>query len=591
MLASTFIHSLISLSLMAAAVHADFYVAPNGSDDNPGTADAPFATLAKARDAVRELVREGLDKDVTVLIRGGVYLLDEPLVFGPEDSGTEQHAITYAAYVDEAPIISGGRAIAGWREADGGRWEVELPEAGAGEWHFRQLFANGTRLPRARFPNAGQLLKVENVSNDVTEIAISESPGDSNLADKDAELVMIQNWSISRVAITRSDGKNISVANPMGWIGHGSATTASPGKPVYAENAPEFVDQPGEWYLDRATGILTYMAGEGEDPNAREFVAPKAEQLLAVIGKPGAPVLNLHFKGLAFEHTAWPLPKFGYLGIQAGHHGTQMDQVAHVLPLAIEFAYAVGCSIESSSVKRTGACAIGFGPGCQRNKVARCELADIGGNGIMVGWRGKRLGKRVELVGDASLDSDWENPADVPKANEIVNNTIHACGTVNHGCVGVYDAFCEGTKIAHNLVHDMPYTGISVGFRWNESETSQRATLIKCNHVHNVMKTLADGGCIYTLGYQPGTVLRGNLLHNVHRSTFAHGGAPNNGIFFDQGSKGYRVEANVIYDTSGDPIRFNQTSKENMTWESNSFGPKPGESGFPEEIAKQAGPE
>jgi len=103
------------------------------------------------------------------------------------------------------------------------------------------------------------------------------------------------------------------------------------------------------------------------------------------------------------------------------------------------------------------------------------------------------------------------------------------------------------------------------------------------------MKMLADGGAIYTLGYQPGTVLRGNLLHDVYRSAFAHGGAPNNGIFFDQGSKGFLVEDNIIYNTSGEPIRFNQTSQENLTFNNNSFGTSPDDPAFPKDAAVQAG--
>ena len=87
----------------------DFYVASGGSDDNAGTVDEPFATLARARDAVRKRIAAGLKGGVTVLIRGGTYELSKTLTFGPEDSGTEKHAVTYAAYPGEQVVISGGR--------------------------------------------------------------------------------------------------------------------------------------------------------------------------------------------------------------------------------------------------------------------------------------------------------------------------------------------------------------------------------------------------------------------------------------------------------------------------------------------------
>src|SRR6516162_1391352 len=69
----------------------DFHVAPYGSDANPGTRAQPFATLGRARIEVRKLIAGGLRADVTVLVRGGTHELLEPLVFGPEDSGTDKY--------------------------------------------------------------------------------------------------------------------------------------------------------------------------------------------------------------------------------------------------------------------------------------------------------------------------------------------------------------------------------------------------------------------------------------------------------------------------------------------------------------------
>ncbi|MBN1342968.1 MAG: right-handed parallel beta-helix repeat-containing protein, partial [Phycisphaerae bacterium] len=465
-----------------------------------------------------------------------------------------------------------------------------VPSVKAGQWHFRQLFTNGKRLPRGRFPNAPELLRVTKVSPDVKVIELSKAPSSEDLAGKDAELVMIQNWSISRDPVVSSKGATVTVAAPMGWIGHGPATTASPGKPTYVENAPEFVDQPGEWYLDRSTGQLTYMSAQGEDPGNREFIAPRLEQLIVVAGRSDAPVRNVHFKGLAFEHAAWRLPPFGYMGIQAGHHGTSMKAEAHVLPLALSFAYAEDCGLEACRVAHVGASGIGLGPRCRRNRVIGCELTDIGGNGIMVGYRGDRQSGRIDFVGNASLAADWKDPNDAPLENEVSNCVIHDCGAVNYGCVGVFDAFCVGTRITHNLVMNMPYTGISIGFRWDTSPTTQRDCLVAFNRIHDCMKILADGGGIYTLGWQPGTVLRGNLIHDIHRSAFAHGGAPNNGIFFDQGTKGLHVEGQIIYNTSGKPIRFNQTNEGNLTWKDNHFGVRPGHASYPKAAAEKAGP-
>jgi hypothetical protein len=159
----------------------------------------------------------------------------------------------------------------------------------------------------------------------------------------------------------------------------------------------------------------------------------------------------------------------------------------------------------------------------------------------------------------------------VPRANRVANNHVHGCGVEYYGAIGIWVGFSQGTAVVHNLVHDLPYTGISVGWQWNPEPTVCRENLIECNHVHNVMNRLCDGGCIYTLGFQPGTVIRRNHLHDVNRSPMAQG-APNNGMFIDQGSKGYLFERNVIYDTSAQPVRFNQCQHDWHTWKDNHIG-------------------
>ncbi len=101
-----------------------FYVAPNGNDawsgaipaPNRTKTDGPFATLARARNAVRALKRKqggALKQPATVFLRGGTYFLSEPFVLTPEDSGTAACPVTYAAYKNEAPSLSGGQVLRG----------------------------------------------------------------------------------------------------------------------------------------------------------------------------------------------------------------------------------------------------------------------------------------------------------------------------------------------------------------------------------------------------------------------------------------------------------------------------------------------
>ncbi len=135
-------------------VAGQFWIAPNGADGQAGTQDHPFATLARAQQAVRQLVAKGLAEDVRVTLQGGVYRLDKPLILSSADSGTAAHRIHYAAAANQRVIGAGGRRIEGWREGEGGTWVADVPDAKYGKWFFTQLWVNGRRAVRARTPNA-----------------------------------------------------------------------------------------------------------------------------------------------------------------------------------------------------------------------------------------------------------------------------------------------------------------------------------------------------------------------------------------------------------------------------------------------------
>ena len=92
------------------AKQADLYVSTDGSDSSKGTEHSPFVSLARARDAVRELKRKR-EGPITVLVRAGTYYLEEPLLLGPDDSGRSESSVTYAAYPGDSVTLSGGRKL------------------------------------------------------------------------------------------------------------------------------------------------------------------------------------------------------------------------------------------------------------------------------------------------------------------------------------------------------------------------------------------------------------------------------------------------------------------------------------------------
>jgi hypothetical protein len=540
-----------------------FHVSRRGRDVDPGTQAKPFATIARAQKAVRKEIAAGLKGDVTVAIDAGVYEPAAPLKFGPDDSGTKQHAVTYRSADDGKVIISGGRRIAGWKRGGGKLWTATVADVKAGKWHFRQLFVDGRRATRARTPNAGgktSHLKLTGAmqAKDLKtwRLGLPAKNVSSWKNVSDVEIVVHGNWAINRKRLQAVDAKTGTITLAPPHVKSHPYNLPRKGRYCYLENALEMLDKPGEWYLDRKTGVLTYLPLEGQDMTKARVIAPVLKRLVEIVGKGDKPIRNLHFRGISFQHTAWPLPAGGYHGIQACHFSTTGKNPTGRRWWGIEPAifceFVDRVSFTDGAIAHTGGSGVYFSNGSTNCEISGNHIRDIAANGIML------AGANNEKL--------------VPKKNRICNNYVHHTGQEYFGACGIWAGYVQGTTIAHNLVHDTPYTGVSVGWQWNPKPTACKKNLIEANHIYDVMKKLADGGCIYTLGYQPGTVLRGNWLHDVHRSAHTHGGAPNNGIFVDEGSKGFLFERNVIYKTHGQTVRFNQCKHQWHTWKDNIMG-------------------
>ena len=519
----------------------EVHVSADGSDANPGTAAKPFATLMRARDAVRAARKGDTSVAARVIVHGGTYRLTATVEFGPQDGNC-----TYAA-AEGTPVFSGGRVIAGFQAGEDGRWRVTIPDVKAGRWHFNELFVNGRRRRRARHPDVGYFRVAAAGADQRTRFTFK--PGDLRPYSRmsDCELVFLHDWSTSRVRIASIGRKEpvVRLAAGVGANARHFRMTAFERHPRYfVENAPELLSAAGEWYLDRLTGELTYVPMAGERIADVEVVAPALRQLVRVAGDgpAGEFVEGLSFVGLSFEHCAFPRPKGGYPGVQAGFYEAR-DEAGKPAgrtwqPAAVEFVAARQCGFEEGRIERVGATAIRLGGGCERNRIVGNVIRDCGGNGIMIGQA-------------------RHAPKATPRGNVVANNVVRDCGRQFFGSVGIWGGLVAETVIAHNEVSHLPYTGISVGWMWNTTPTACQKNRIEDNHIHHVMQVLSDGGGIYTLGRQPGTVIRRNHIHDVPRNA---GRAESNGMFIDEGSSLLLIEANTIHAVDRSPIRFHKAT-------------------------------
>ena len=530
----------------------EIHVAPGGDDGGEGTSENPLGSLEAAQSEVRKRVTAGLADHVAVYLREGVYRLAEPLAFGPEDSGTADYSITYAAYPGEAVTISGGVPVTGWVRGASGVMTAPIPATVPGE--LRELFVRGERRPRARFPDAG-FIRIGAVGPDGrTSFTLSGMPP-GWVTLNGVELLFLHDWSASRVRIANLDpaASMITTESPIGPPYKHFAMTAFEPHPRFAlENGFLFLDAPGEWLADRRTRLLSYLPMAGETPENLQASVPRARQLLIVQGTPERPVRNLHFRGLTWDHAAYPLPPDGYQGIQATFHQEADTQWIPVAP-ALHFNHAEGCSLTECEVTRLGGSGLWLERQCHSNRISDNVFADISGNGIMVGENTSRTigGKPWFTV----------EPEKASRGNVVRNNLVEHCGQQFPGSIGIWVGMAQGTRVDQNEVRDLPYTGISVGWRWDTLATPCRDNEITHNRISRVMQLLSDGGGIYTLGWQPGTVIRDNVIHDIPKSA---GKAESNGMFIDQGSKGMRIEFNAIYEVAQTPIRFHMASTNHL---------------------------
>ena len=488
---------LLGLSLLAGACAAQTVtVSPSG----------PVSSLAAARDQARALRAKGAAGPITIRIEAGMYYLPETLVLTPEDSGT-----VWEAAPGQLAVISGGRRITGWKKAKGNLWTA--PSGGA---DFRQLFVSNRRAQRARTPNFG-FLRILGPSSQDKPFLLKYRGEDikPEWAGTGAEVVALLAWADIRMNIVSADPE-----------AHTAVLTLNP-RPsnkeqdarYWIENVPDALDAAGEWYLDRAAGTVTYWPVRGEDISREETVASVLPQLVRLEGKPeaGEMVRNVVFRDLHFAHQDWTLPPGGYADAQAS---------VATATTAFTAEGAEDCAIERCVFRQIGGYAIGFGRGSKRNRIEGNEIYDAGGGGVKIGETVQR-----------------QNESEQNYENVVTANHIHDAGIVFPPAVGVWVGQSSRNTISHNHIHDLYYTAISVGWTWGYGPNQCKGNRIEFNHLHDIGKDmLSDMGGIYTLGVQPGTVIRNNLIHDI--SSFTYGGW---GIYPDEGSSDMLIEDNIVY--------------------------------------------
>ena len=521
----------------------------------------PDSSLADAVRRAREMRRLGQAHEVTIHLAAGTYYIYEPLRLRPEDSGL--------IISGSQAVISGGMQLKGWRK-QGKLLVADVPDFNGRPIDFRQLWVNGRKAVRARDVNDfEQMARIRTYDKKNQVLWVPRKAVEKILKAPYAEMVLHEMWCTSNLRIksieVQGDSAAIRFHNPEAklqfehpWPSPMTPNTGHP-SPFYLTNAKELLDEPGEWYHDIREHRLYYMPREDERlgmiNGSVTAVVPVLETLVEVTGSAEHPVRNITFKGVTFSHTTWMRPsEKGHVPLQAGMYlveayklRPQIDRPNnHKLDnqgwlgradAAVELRYAEDINFDGCRFDHLGASGLDYVLACRRGTTTNCTFTDIAMNGYVCGSFSPE-GLETHLP---YQPTDFR---EVCTGQQIANCHFYDVTNEDWGCVAIAAGYVSGINIEHNTIHDVSYTGISLGWGWNRDLVCMKDNKVHANLIYNYARHMYDCAGIYTLGNQPGTVISENVVRDIAKPSYVHD--PNHWFYLytDEGSSNITIKNN-----------------------------------------------
>ena len=556
----------------AMANQLAYYVAPTGSDTNPGTVSAPFQTLGKARDTVRT-INASMTQDIYVYLRGGTYPITSTVAFGPSDSGTNGHRISYAAFPGETPVLNGATRVTGWT-ASGSVYKASLQRS----TKLRNLYVNDARAVMTSKTvsakgasgtysvTAGQAAWAwaSGSNSDGVKYATTDVPSIASNKN-DLEIVNGTTWNENIVCVrdvtTSSDNYRVlSLQQPYGAIaqlpGWSSGFSTSGTHTIY--NAYEFLNSPGQFYFDKTAGTLYYYPRSGENMATADVEAPVVDELIDIAGTSTTNrVKNLTFQGLTFANTDWELysvaGSFGkatvqgatvYIAYGDGNWHNSRYEITDTLPGMIHVTSADSISFVGNVVKHSGSEGISMINDVGNSSIVGNYITDMAGSGITVGH------PQHIAIGDGGAHEKYAAGVEgICAKNVIANNVLYNISMLPGfgGHAGITAFFVDTLSITNNHIQTTAYNGINLGWGWSNftTSTTSKNNAVNNNRLINTLSRLHDSGAVYTLGQMPGTTVNQNYVRGIPANT----SGPTYGLHNDEGSA-YITENDNVLDIS-----------------------------------------
>lgn len=537
-------------------------------------------TIEKALQQAREARRLDKATDICLRLEAGTYNLNQPIIIRPEDNGTRIVA-------DGNAVISGGVKISGWKK-EGKYYVASVPDFNGRPLEFRQMWVNGKKAVRARdVEDFEDMFRIRNIDKAKETLYVPAEAVKKIMNAQYAEMVLHEMWCVANLRIKdikiQGDSAAVTFHQPESHVHFmhpwpsPMVTTDGHNSPFYLTNAKELLDTEGEWYLDARASKLYYIPRKGENMKSAEVIVPAVETLLKVEGTPDNPVKDVTFEGVTFSHATWMRPSVsGHAPLQAGMYMIEAYKLRpkmnrpngdHKLDnqgwvgrpaAAVSLNCAENVSFSKCTFEHNASTGLDYHLYIKGGSVDRCTFSDIGGNGILAGSFGPE-GHEAHLPYD---------PADgriVCTGLNITNNLITDVTNEDWGCVGIGAGFVKDIKICNNEISDVSYTGISMGWGWNQQVCSMSNNLVSGNLIHHYAKHMYDTAGIYTLGAQPHSFIEGNVVRDIYTPSYVHD--PNHWFYLytDEGSSYITVRNNW---TPAEKYLKNANGPGN-TWENN----------------------
>lgn len=537
-------------------------------------------TIEKALQQAREARRLDKATDICLRLEAGMYNLNQPIIIRPEDNGTR-------IFADGKAVISGGVKISGWKK-EGKYYVASVPDFNGRPLEFRQMWVNGKKAIRARdVEDFEDMFRIRNIDKAKETLYVPAEAVKKIMNAQYAEMVLHEMWCVANLRIKdikiQGDSAAVTFHQPESHVHFmhpwpsPMVTTDGHNSPFYLTNAKELLDTEGEWYLDARASKLYYIPRKGENMKSAEVIVPAVETLLKVEGTPDNPVKDVTFEGVTFSHATWMRPSVsGHAPLQAGMYMIEAYKLRpkmnrpngdHKLDnqgwvgrpaAAVSLNCAENVSFSKCTFEHNASTGLDYHLYIKGGSVDRCTFSDIGGNGILAGSFGPE-GHEAHLPYD---------PADgriVCTGLNITNNLITDVTNEDWGCVGIGAGFVKDIKICNNEISDVSYTGISMGWGWNQQVCSMSNNLVSGNLIHHYAKHMYDTAGIYTLGAQPHSFIEGNVVRDIYTPSYVHD--PNHWFYLytDEGSSYITVRNNW---TPAEKYLKNANGPGN-TWENN----------------------